>query len=355
MRLLLPLAIALTLFSGCSSASRRASTPPPDSAALDTVKDVSSGASDPGSMEVVDPVAAPAGDHFATVPAANEPAERPNTLAPGFLIRLSHQEDKDLNGSFRIGFDGKIELPYNVTFRAQGLTLDEFRNKVLESYKPFYKGGLRLTVALEEKAYFVELRGLIKKPGRYKVHGDTSLDEVISLGEGFPSAAENQPRFLRISRGEASRMVNLEDYYKTGSLKSNTPWRGGEVLFFQKESMASDPNSMETGTAVQVLGELKKPGEFGHRPGADVYFYLAEAGGPTRDMDFDRVLIYRGAAGKRQVLEFPLDEPDKVPPVMPGDILVFRSDIPTKFQKTVTTAASIASIITAVALLIIAL
>jgi protein involved in polysaccharide export with SLBB domain len=303
-------------------------------------------------------VAAPRDDHFpvaALGSGSSEPAERPNTLAPGFLIRLSHQEDRDLNGTFRIEFDGKINLPYNVSFRAQGLTMDEFRQKVLESYKPFYKGGMRLAVELVEKAYFVELRGLIKKPGRYKVKGDTSLDEVISLGDGFPAATDSQPRFLKITRGESSRLVNLEDYYKSGGIKANAPWHGGEILFFQKDSGYSDPGSLDAGSQIQVLGELKKPGEFGHRPGADVYFYMAEAGGPTRDTDFDKVQIFRGPLGKRTMMEFALDEPEKVPAIQPGDILVFRSDNPSKFQKSMGAAANVAAVISAIALLVIAL
>jgi protein involved in polysaccharide export with SLBB domain len=345
MRLGLTLAFVLALISGCSTAGRRAaSSENAEPSAVET--------SNPASLEVVDPAAAPTEDSGISVA---EPEERPNSLAPGFLIRLAHQEDRDLNGTFRIDFDGMINLPYNVSFHAQGLTMDEFRQKVNEAYKPFYKSGIRLTADLVEKAYFVDLRGLIKKPGRYKVKGDASLDEVISLGDGFPTGSENQPRFLKISRGESSRMINLDDYYKSGSLKASTSWHGGEVLFFQKEGMASEPASLETGNQVQVLGELKKPGEYGHRPGADVYFYMAEAGGPTRDTDFDKIQIYRGPLGKRVMMEFALDEPDKVPPIKSGDILVFRSDNPSKFQKSMGTAANIASVVTAIALLIIAL
>ncbi|MGZ3740886.1 MAG: polysaccharide biosynthesis/export family protein [Bdellovibrionota bacterium] len=370
MRHVLPLIFAFALVSGCASAPRRA----PDSSELASQGTPEERAaafgpaavgSDPGNLEVVDPVAPKGGDNFPTAALAAQSVggapERPSALHPGFLIRLGHQEDRDLNGTYRINFDGRIELPYNVVIHADGLTMEEFRQKVIEAYKPFFKSSTRLTVELVEKSYFVELRGLIAKPGKYRVRADTSLDEVIALGGGFPGAnnqnsAETQPHFIKISRGEVSRMVNLEDYYKTGSLKVTTAWHGGEVLFFQKESLSgSDPNSLEVGTQVQVLGELKRPGEFGHRAGADVYFYMAEAGGPTRDTDFDRVQIYRGIPGKRVMMEFKLEEPETVPPVKPGDILVFQADKPTRFQKNVTTAANIASVLTAIALLIIAL
>lgn len=370
MRLVFPLMLSLAFFSACSSMQTR--KPGGDEAKLasqGTPEELAAAfgsASDPGTMEVVDPAAPKTKDNF---PAATLPAEsggtaaeeRPNTLAPGFLIRLGHQEDRDLNGSFRINFDGRIELPYNVMIRAQGLTMDEFRQKVLEAYKPFFKSGIRLTVELVEKAYYVELRGLIAKPGKYRVKSDTSLDEVIATGGGFPGAngqnsQDTAPHFVKITRGETVKMVNLEDYYKSGNGRDTGAWRGGEVLFFQKESAtATDPNSITIGNQIQVLGELKRPGEFGYREGADVYFYMAESGGPTRDTDFGRVQIYRGQPGHRVMMEFELEEPEKVPPIRPGDILVFRSDMPTKFQKSIATGANIGTIITAIALLIIAL
>ncbi len=302
--------------------------------------------------EVIDPVAPKGLDNPPDVAMTEE---RPNTLAPGFLIRLGHQEDRDLNGNFHIGFDGKIDLPYNVSFKAEGMTMDEFRQKVMESYKPYFKSGIKLTVELVEKIYYIELRGLITKPGKYKVHSDASLDEVISLAGGFPIAVDSQPRFLKITHGDKTQMVNMDEYYKSGSLRAAVSWHGGEILFFQKEDASTDPGTLESGNQVQVLGELKRTGKVAFRPGADVYFYLVEAGGPTQNLDFAKVQIYRGAPGKRTMTEFDLEEPKKVPIVEPGDILVFQADRPTRFQKDMGTAANIASILTAIALLIIAL
>lgn len=314
--------------------------------------------------DVVDPAAPSGHDNFPAAAIASDKEEaaepRPNALAPGFLIRLGHQEDRDLNGTFRIDFDGKISLPYNITFKAEGLTMEEFRAKVMESYRPFYKNGLRLTVELVEKSYFIEMRGLIVKPGKYRVRTDASLDEVISLGGGFPPApvmgTDNTPKFLKITRGPKTRVVNLDEYYKSGSLRSTLNWHGGEILFFQRESSyTSEQRAVESGTQVQVLGELKRPGEFAYRPEADIYFYLTEAGGPTRDADFTKVQVYRGPAGKRVMQEFSMEDPEKAPKVLAGDIIVFQSDKLTPFQKNASTWASIASVLTSIVVLIIAL
>ena len=35
----------------------------------------------------------------------------------------------------------------------------------MRAYKPYFKSGIRLSVELVEKEYYVELRGLIAKPG----------------------------------------------------------------------------------------------------------------------------------------------------------------------------------------------
>ena len=54
-------------------------------------------------------------------------------------------------------------------------------------------------------------------------------------------------------------------------------------------------------------------------------------------------------------LEFELDEPLKVPPVIAGDILIFQADKASHFEKSMGVVANLATIVSAIALLIIAL
>ena len=85
----------------------------------------------------------PAGAGIASTKAASEAVasrDDPNRLVPGFGIRISFPEDRDVNGVFRIEFDGMLSLPYGIRVRAEGLTLDELRKKLTEIYRPFYKG-----------------------------------------------------------------------------------------------------------------------------------------------------------------------------------------------------------------------
>ncbi len=289
--------------------------------------------------------------------AADSPLEEPETndniLAAGFLLRLRHAEDRDLNGTFRIGFNGIVDLPYNVSLKASGLTLEEFQAAVAKAYLPFFKSGFRVGVELVERAYWIEVRGLVVKPGRLRIKKETSVDEVIALAGGFPTTAENQPRFLKVAREGKARLLNLEEYFSMGTLRTGIKWQGSEVLFFQKESSGDTISSL--GSKVQLLGEVRRPGEFGFRQGKDIYFYLAEAGGPTRDSDFQKVEIYRGDAGKRTLVEFELDDPKNAPSVQPGDIIVVHADKLSPFQKFLNSAASFATVVSAIALLIIAL
>ncbi len=327
---------------------------PVDAAVADA--DIADPAGKSGAV-VLDPAGAGVAGAAAPVAASRTVNDDPNRLKPGYAIRLTYAEDRDLNGTFRVEFDGTVSLPYNVRVRAEGLTIDELRKKLIETYKSYYKekGGLALRVELAERAFLVELRGLIAKPGKYRIRPDSSVDEVIAMAGGFPQGAENQPRFLKISHpAEEERVVNLAEYYKSGSQRVSEHWHGGELLFFQKDPAISDVTPLESEN-VQVQGDLRHPGEFPFRAGADVYFYMTAAGGPTNSTDFEKVDIFRGPPGKRSVVEFDLEEPENVPLIRPGDILVFQGDKTSRTQKKLSIVTSIATIISTIALVIIAL
>lgn len=274
-------------------------------------------------------------------------------LAPGFQIRLRHLEDKTLNGSFRVNFNGFIDLPYRVTIKAAGMGLEDFRKEVLKAYQPYFRSGIKVGIELGEKNYYVDVRGLVYKPGRILIKADTTIDELIAMAGGFPTGSN--VKFAKISNAAEQRLIDLEAYYKTGSPLRFEPWRGGETVFFQREESADVSEGGDASNRINLLGEVRKPGEITFRKGADIYYYLTQAEGPTKDSNLDKVEIIRAEGSARRSIAFDLSDPSQAPALKSGDIVIFHAEKVSTFQKGLTAATAIATIISTVALLILAL
>jgi protein involved in polysaccharide export with SLBB domain len=270
-----------------------------------------------------------------------------NAVAPGFVFRLNNLEDKSLNGNFRVAFDGKLVLPYNVTIATHGLSIAELQKKVAAAYRPYFKSGSRVRLDLVERAYWIDIRGLATKPGRYLVKQDTTLDEVVAKGGGFPK--ESPAKFVRISSAQGANMtIDLDRYYRTGDPAKLPPWMGGELVFFQSEEGRDEIGGTEPRNSVRMLGEVRRPGDVSFRSGADFLYYLNEAGGPTNSVNPEKIQIYR----KGKNIEFSMDKAVGFPPLERGDTVVLFPNRPSPFERFIQSGVGIASIISAIALVV---
>ena len=205
---------------------------------------------------------------------------------------------------------------------------------------------------LVDRAYWVDIRGLATKPGRYLIKQDTSIDEVISKAGGFPK--DTPAKYMKITTSSGSRAIDLDRYYRTGEPTRLSAWEGGERIFFQSEDSNPDTTASAEKSTLRILGEVRRPGEVSFRTGADFLYYLSEAGGPTHDMNPSKIQIYRGENNSRSVQEFSMDKQSSFPPLQKGDTVMVYADRPTAFERYLQSGVGIASIISAIALVIIA-
>jgi protein involved in polysaccharide export with SLBB domain len=275
-------------------------------------------------------------------------------LAPGFLIQLSSSRDTKLNGTYRVQPNGKIDLPYSVTLDTQGMNLGRFRAGIAQAYRRYFKGVPNVHAHIKQKRYWVEVLGLVARPGDYLVKEDSPLDEIISLAGG--STEDLNSGFVRIVQDKKVSWIDLTEYYK-GHITDTPHWHGADRIFFQKErpEMGPDPLDAETSRKVQVLGEVRNPGELTYRKEADVYYYLVKTGGPTSNSDLDKVEIVRADHDTGVRKQVSLSQLGEVKNVQGGDILIFHTQRPSSFEKTLAITSIITSILTTTVLAIIAI
>ncbi len=299
-----------------------------------------------------EPVVVPSAS-AATTEAETEPAEQGGEnvkLAPGFLIALKSPQDQTLSGTFRIQIDGRINLPYSQSIETKGMTLKVFRAEIHKIYRAYFKNTNTIQVALKQRRYWVDVRGMVSHPGTYLVKQDTALDEIIELGGGL--SEKLAVGFIRVEQNDGVvHWLDLNDYFKSGRIDLPA-WQGGDRIFFQKEGpeAGSAGSGSDSLRRVQVLGEVRTPGDVTYRADSDAYHYLVKAGGPTTQADLDTVQLVRAdpKTGERKpIILGPIYE---MKGIKDGDLLIFPATRPSSGQQALQTAAIITSIASAITL-----
>lgn len=296
----------------------------------------------------------------AVVPAARVKftPRAPKQVAPGYEIELTSASDEKLNGRYRIPFDGRLELPYGIIVQTNGLAENQLNQKIIGAYSDFFKAQPTMEIAIVDKMYYVDVRGLVKKPGQYLVRHDSSLDEVLAqaggLNEPSTTAPELMAHYVRIQQGDNSATIKLSEYF-AGVQGLDPAWQGGETFFFLSERR-DEPAAVKQ-NYVQVLGQVRSPGDYPFSPEKDILDYIVRAGGPTDRANLDNVEVLRMDGQEKQSVVFDLqraNDGDLLPQLKGGDILVIHAENPSPLEKKTRLAAEFSTIITSIAAIAIA-
>lgn len=299
--------------------------------------------------------------------AEQELSRRASLIAPGFVISVRHSEDSKISGEYKVEFSGDLFLPYEVKVRAAGSTLPELKDKIAHAYSQFFTGKANVKVEIVKKQYWVELRGLVQKPGRYLVQKVTSLEEVVSMaggfsGEGKDGKGDSKPEYVKIvlpdfenpSKSAYTRWIRLADYFARTDNSENMIWYGGERLFFQT---ALDPGVRVNSkfSSIRIMGEVARPGEYDIRAGEDIYTYISRAGGPTTNADLAEVKIIRKGIEMTDEINLLKGRPNIV--LEAGDVLLVKSMTTkqTGFERGLQIVATVAGIVTPILLIVLVL
>ncbi len=276
-----------------------------------------------------------------------------NEVAPGFEIAISSVEDQNLNGKYRIDFAGNLKLPYNTTVQTEGLTRDDLRARINDAYAKFFKTPPKLGVTVVEEKYWIDVRGLVEKPARFLVQQNTSMDEALSMAGGLSKSAS--VRYVRLQQGKESVTLKLADYY-SGSGQDKLPsWRGGDILFFQSDRDYSEAPSDVEKAYIQMMGEVRVPGEYRFARKSDFYDYLVRAGGPTGQANLGNVELIRNTPEGRVSSVLDLANQKEISSLQSGDLLIVHPERPTAVERGVSLFGGIVGVINTVLLVILLL
>jgi protein involved in polysaccharide export with SLBB domain len=275
-------------------------------------------------------------------------------MAPGHRFKISHPSDSKLSGVFRVNKSGKLFLPYNVSISVKNKTFSVVKNEILNAYSKFFEDGVgSVSVSLYSRQYYVELRGLVKKPGTYLVNYKDSLDMVISKAGGLVGNIVQEYFTADMQQTGEKYQVLLNNYYDSSKKSEQIYWTGFDSIFVSKLDALASKNSAVP--FVTVLGGVSKPGKVLFEKDATLFYFLNKSGGTIPGLDYEECYVFRVTNDGLQKVAFRFDEPESIPVIYPNDIIYFNTQVQQKTDKILSRLVQIGSLLSTIALLILAL
>jgi polysaccharide export outer membrane protein len=132
---------------------------------------------------------------------ANE--KRQYLLGPGDVLQITVFGDTDLTGSYRVSDSGTISMSLAGPLQAQGLSVSELQQKLVERLKAKAIKVPDVAVQVTEYRPFFIL-GEVKNPGSYAYVPNMTVLTAVAIAGGFTfRAAEDAVSVTRAPRGEA--------------------------------------------------------------------------------------------------------------------------------------------------------
>lgn len=275
-------------------------------------------------------------------------------MAPGHRFKISHPSDSKLSGTFRVNKNGKLYLPYNVTIDVNGKTFKKLKREILNAYSKFFEDGVgRVSVTLYSRQYYVEVRGLVNNPGTYLVDYTDSVDQVISQAGGLVGNIVQEYFTADMNQIDEKYQVLLNNYYDSSKKSERIFWTGYDSIFISKlDALASKNNAVPF---VTVLGGVAKPGKVLFEKDATLYYFLNKSGGTIPGLDYEECYVFRMTKDGLKKVTFAFNDPETIPVIYPNDIIYFNTQIQTENDKIFSRLVQIASLLSTIALLILAL
>lgn len=208
--------------------------------------------------------------------------------------------------------EGYISLPDLPKIYVEGLTLEEAKSKLQESYQKQIQ-DMEVFVAYKERiARKVELAGLVAIPS-VPVDGKIRLYDVLSKARIPPDA--NLFKSYVIRKGKMLS-VDLNKLLKEGDMFQNIVMQGGDKIYIAEASAAS----------LMVMGEVGRERVISLPRGyMSLRHALAEAGGIPYTGDKSYIQVIRGNICRPKIYtlnwEHVIHLPNDSLLLMPGDIV----------------------------------
>ncbi len=184
------------------------------------------------------PVSSDAGNASSTATFSNRtPRYR---IQPGDTFDVNFDLSPEFNQTaVAVQPDGFVTLRSVGDIKVAGETVPELTATLKQAYGKILNNP-PISVVLKdfEKPYFIA-DGQVGKPGKYEMHGNTTLTQAIAIAGGFQSAAKHSQvvLFRRVDdQWTEAKLVNVKAMEKKRDLREDPFLHPGDMLFVPKNT-----------------------------------------------------------------------------------------------------------------------
>lgn len=148
------------------------------------------------------------------------------------VLMISMPDHKELTVTVPVRPDGRISLPLVDDVVAAGLTPEQLKARLVETYRGFVTVPNISVIVSEIHSLKVYVLGEVRTPGAYEMQRPMRLLQAIALAGGFTEFASRDRVILLRDEGEKQvRMeVNVKRVYSGKDLDANQLLRPGDTV-----------------------------------------------------------------------------------------------------------------------------
>ena len=131
------------------------------------------------------------------------------TLSPGDKISVNVFGENNLSGEFIVSDDGNIDFPLIGAVQAQGQTVDQLQQQMVFRYSQGYLKDPKIAVSvLNYRPFFIT--GEVGKGGEYPYKAGITVQDAVAMAGGYSYRANTGKVFIRRAGADKEVEVPLD-------------------------------------------------------------------------------------------------------------------------------------------------
>ena len=199
------------------------------------------------------------------------------------LLHIQVWDNKDLDQVVPVRPDGKISFPLVGEVQANGVTVSQLTDLLVERLGKVVKNPNVSVIIKEIRSFRVFFVGQVLRPGVHPIKAGTPLLHALTLAGGTTPTAALSATY--IVRGNERIPIDLQRLIQKGDLSQNISLRTDDTVVV--------PDGGDVQNSVFIMGEISKPGAYPRAEALTLMKLVSIAGGLTKFAAPGRITLIR--------------------------------------------------------------